>query len=1366
MAAAAGPATPQRPLPGMFMATPAPPAPTIFAANAASLRQNPQPAQAQPNSSASASSQSVEPIELAARKINDTLAGEERFPQLEDYVTQGISGEYELSTNPAWTPYQKLSQYELPAKLLDQTNHSGLALQLGIFPAIGHAWAALDNCLYLWDYTLPNPEIIGYEEQSHTITSVDLALPQAGVFIKEVAHLIVLTTTADMQLLGVAANTAPSGNKTIQLYNTKMSIPVRGLAVEHVVSTKTGRIFFVGSFSEDIYEFRYQQNDGWFTSKTTRICHTKTQFSMIGENTSRTLGSFLGGQKAQAQIKQMVVDDSRDLFYTLSTRDEIKVWRIQPELSCAVMRSMGALRQNLSHMMPRSELLENCNLASLSAIPATEASRVALVATTTTGCRLYISLTRGNWYGGGGGTGRDPPNSMQILHVRFPPSDPNLQQQSAGSPSQPGQNAVAPYGAQGSTVDLNSQVLKGTEYGLRLPPGNFLASLRSSPGQGRLFCAATDAGRVKNYEAAQMNRRFPEFGMFIDLPGDFYRMIDTSSQPYGATGQPAGFGNELATQFDQPSTEIAIVTSSAIQMIRRRRLVDMFAAMMKYRSTDDGLEGEVKRFISRYGRDEMAATALAVACGQGIDVASDSRLTSITDPEVREGARKAFTDYGGDPEFNANALTTNNANPVDNVRPSPRCIGMALYISRLVRSIWRKPIILETVAPGQAVMLTSTVGAQKLRNVQEALTKLYEFLDANKSFINGLNGAQAASRGVSRQTDLANQGEAKHMDSLMKLIPRMIEGIAFVLTLFENKLEDILAGLGDESRQKAKQLTYESLFVSSDGRELAKELVKAIVNLNIANGSNVDTVAEALRRKCGSFCSADDVVIFKAQEQVKRASEAGGQSETGRVLLNESQRLFQKVAPSLSDDHLKWATEQYVNMAFYAGAIQLCLVVAGERDRAKAAAGWLKDGRPENDPRKDAFEKRERCFHLAFAVIEALDAETQSVPERMEGQYTVAAKRRNEAYDVVNTSDDAVFQTCLYDWYIGNSQSDRLLDIQGHYVTDYLTRRAQEGRGHADLLWRYYAHHNDYLQAASVQLDLARGFFELSLEERIEYLSRARTNASTRQTALMDSRQSKQQLLREISDLLDVANIQDDILQRMKSEPRLTGQRREEVLKELNGTIRPIDELYNQYADQAAYHDICLYIYQVADHRNPADIKTTWQNLINQTDDASQAVYARTALSWELVGEKVREVGRRLNVSDATFPIQILLPMLQRYAIAAHDQKPPPTWALDLFLSLDIPHETLLPVMEQMYYGNEHPFVGAKRKVLASQMVYLMQGWFEESERRGERVPFGNEENLSVVSDLVAALLRTGDLEQGARSGAEHLLAGVQRAMR
>ena len=66
------------------------------------------------------------------------------------------------------------------------------------------------------------------------------------------------------------------------------------------------------------------------------------------------------------------------------------------------------------------------------------------------------------------------------------------------------------------------------------------------------------------------------------------------------------------------------------------------------------------------------------------------------------------------------------------------------------------------------------------------------------------------------------------------------------------------------------------------------------MNRNTVNGSNDKMIAEALRRRCGSFCSVDDVVIFKAQELLRRVFEGGSESESEsrRDLLNESLRLF------------------------------------------------------------------------------------------------------------------------------------------------------------------------------------------------------------------------------------------------------------------------------------------------------------------------------------------------------------------------------------------------------------------------------------------------------------------------------------------
>ncbi|GAB7362931.1 hypothetical protein MBLNU230_g3230t1 [Neophaeotheca triangularis] len=1348
MAAVAPPATPQRPLPGQFLNTPAPAQPSIFSQNAQAARQPYQQPQTQQNGSAP-QPQAPSMAERAARVINDTLSYEARSIELENYAGNGLSAEYEQPTNPAWEPFQKLRSYDLPPKLLEQANYASTSMKLGLFAPLEHGWMSMDNCIYLWDYKSPNPEIIGWEEANGAITAVKLVKPKPGVFVPAIEHLIVIATNREISLLGVAVQTTATGAKQISLYNTRMSLDVRAVGGIGPIDSSaiTGRIFFASQTVPHIFEFYYQQEEGWFSGKTRLINHSQS-----GGSSLSALIPF-GNQGNAAIFSKLVVDDSRNLIFTLKDHTKQRITEVQSwaigsagdKLASQKSQSYANLiNQASTHNFAPDLLAPHCNvkLVDIDVVPAEEARATMLVAITNTGCRLHIDL---------------PPGapSFQIRHVRFPP--PGSQ---ASAPSQ-----TTMHGNTG--MDMKSLMLDNTHDALRLPPGLFFdfISDAADPNRDTMFCSAPDYARINSHRPPPNSTFYPEFGQWMRLPARMQSVVVLSNDSR-AVNTPQGFGNEMAIQFDKPSTELGIVTTTGIETIRRRRLVDTFAALMRHGSTDtEGLEGDIKKFVSNYGRAETAASALAVVCGQGVDVTSDLRVASVTEPEVLERARRVFLEQGGHPEYNPNMVVDNSISPIDGVRPSPRHDGMALYISRLVRSVWSAHVIREVVTPTAGAQVVPFVSLSKLKEVQRNLNSISDFIERNKSFIDGLAGPQALGQAGSRQGEIALQGEHRAMRSLCQLVENMVEGINFVLVLFEDKVEEILMALPDESKGKLKNLTFEGLFVSQQGRDLAKELVKAIVNRSIVNGSNVDTVADSLRRRCGSFCSADDVVIFKAQEQLKRASEAGASTESGRILLNESQRLFQKVASSLSIEHLEWAISRYIDMAFYAGAIQLCIVVAAARDKAKSAQAWLKDGRPQEDSRKAAFDARDSCYQLAFRVIENLDASTASSPESVDGHFTVAAKRRNEAYDIINSTDDVVFQTALYDWYMSIGQSDRLLEIDSPFVVDYLRRKSGESRPFADLLWRYFAHNNAYPEAAAVQLELAKGFYSLTLEERIGYLSRARTNANTRQSALVESRQSRQQLLREISDLLEAANIQDDILQRMKSEGRLVGERRTQVLAQLDGPIKSIADLFNEYADQASYHDICILIYAAADHRNPADIAESWRSLIAAKND--EARYLKHGQSYEMVGETVRSLGRRLNTGDAIFPINILLPTLEEYALeAAPEMQPPPSWAIDIFLELEIPFETLLPVLEQTYYSNEPPFQGKNRKIPAGDMVYLIKRWLENSEKRGEHMLFGSEENAVTAQDCLQSLLRTGDLENNRRHEAELLVQQIAMALR
>jgi len=240
-------------------------------------------------------------------------------------------------------------------------------------------------------------------------------------------------------------------------------------------------------------------------------------------------------------------------------------------------------------------------------------------------------------------------------------------------------------------------------------------------------------------------------------------------------------------------------------------------------------------------------------------------------------------------------------------------------MSRLLRSLWKKEIAIVTPQVSGTPRVTPSVSPSKLQTVQKDLSALQDFFNSNKSFIEGLSGPEALSRAATKQEEIALQAEHRALHSLVQLLSDTIEGISFVSVLFDERVDEIILALPEESRQRFLKLTFEELFSTGKGYDIAKELVKAIVNRNIAKGSNVETVADALRRRCGNFCSAEDVIIFKAQELLKRATEAGPNSELGRNLLNESLRLFKQVGDSLPMDYLVSAVNIYIENQFFAG---------------------------------------------------------------------------------------------------------------------------------------------------------------------------------------------------------------------------------------------------------------------------------------------------------------------------------------------------------------------------------------------------------------------------------------------------------------
>ncbi|KAI1373996.1 nucleoporin-domain-containing protein [Hypoxylon crocopeplum] len=1285
------------------------------------------------------------PLAKAAGYINTALTRDGEYPQLDSYCRQ-ISSDYDITPNDsAWAPFQKTNMYPIPQNVLEQYNRAEVSTMMGLFAELNHAWVTIDNCLYLWDYTHPNPELIGYEDSQHSITAVKLVAPKPNIFNKIITHILVVATTSEMFLLGVAARDAPSGAKTIELYGTKMSLALKGIEARVIAGSADGRIFFSGQRDSDIYELKYQQEEKWFSNRTEKINHTYRSWTSAVPYPTQ----LLWGRAEGEHIVEIVVDDSRNLLYSLSNASTVRTYHIEPptHLTKVIEKTKDDFLRDIAHVLSVvSPLLnENTAIVSISPISALEDYKVHLMALTNTGCRLFMSATSAASYMLN--SSNQAPQSMQLQSIKFPPPQQRQRAARFAGPVEP--------------VDIQSNTLTTSRRGIRFAPGYFLDFVTKidQPNTDFLFMSAPDSGRI-NHGRQTQSMRYYEHANWVEI-GSKAEDVGLVTKPFAATGQPQGFGNELAVQFDNPyGSEFAILTNTGIHLVRRRRFVDIFASAIRAAAGDEGVKAEVSKFRSAYGHVETITAALAVACRQG-DNGRPGINRGAVDQATQDRAKQVYINFGGNPR-----LPEQDGQPatVEMVQPSTRHTALTIYLSRLVRTLWRSKVIGVGTDAGGALAITSPVAIGKLKDVQGSVEGLRNFLDTNRAFIQGLSGPADLRRAGSKQEELGFQGEHQAMRALETLMKGVTEGISFVTTLFEERVTDIFARLDDVSQQRLRDLTYEQLFSQDGGKELAKVLVKAIVNRNIENGSNVETVADALRRKCGSFCSPDDVVIFKAQEQLKRASEPSLNQNASRALLHESLRLFEKVAKSLTQVNLESAIEQYVNLRYYAGAIQLCLAVASEKDRGNAALSWVNDGKPAGDPRAKLFDSRKVCYGLIHNVLQNLDAASSQEPEMIDGKPTLIATKRTEAYEVVSSSQDEVFHFDLYEWYIQQGWTERLLSIDSPHVVIFLQRLASKNVEHADLLCKFYTMRARYFDAAKVQSNLAQSDFAIPIKDRLILLSRAKTNASVMTPGV--SRQEQQLLNHAVTGLLEVAHIQDDLLERLRADSRIPPERQPEIEKTLNDQIQPLSELFNGYADQAGYYDLCLLIYHVADFRNSTTIAQTWSSLVQQTHEnvaeqwsayeaerrgrGAQAGHPPPQPYEVLVGQ-IQDICHRSSNDSFIFPVPTLLPEICRYAFEnAQDNRIAAdiNWPVILFLNLGVSCDLVVRVLEQIFEAQEVPFRGAGRARIIEWISYVVSQWVRDLSRNGRpdaRLDPWVGELITECDNWISANLRSGN---------------------
>ena len=256
-------------------------------------------------------------------------------PRPPDLTHQPLPPPFSSSPPSQWpAEITSMRTHELPAVVLERYSTRQSVCFCGVFPEIRRAWATVDNALFLWRFDVPDDVPVEYSGEEQAIVSVGLAKPKPGVFLPSVERVLVVATTVEIVLLGVAfdrdgdgdgtadgvASADDLGARDLTLHALNYACTTDDVVVKDIASTESGRIFFAGD-DEALYEVEYSGSDTWRARRCRKVCHHSAM--------PKLLPSILR-LRAPDPLRQVLVDEYRCTLYTRSEGGAVNVFDLGP----------------------------------------------------------------------------------------------------------------------------------------------------------------------------------------------------------------------------------------------------------------------------------------------------------------------------------------------------------------------------------------------------------------------------------------------------------------------------------------------------------------------------------------------------------------------------------------------------------------------------------------------------------------------------------------------------------------------------------------------------------------------------------------------------------------------------------------------------------------------------------------------------------------------------------------------------------------------------------------------------------------------------------------------------------------------------
>lgn len=1180
-------------------------------------------------------------IELAAKQVDQNLQSDSKFKTLTDLLRaspqqpslsglQDVDYPNMLNLSHRIPLISNMTTVPLPSGVIEQFINMQHNCALGIFPEISRAWLSVDCSIFFWAYD--NASDVAYYDGLHeTILAVHLFKPKPNVFKSHIKYLLCLVTALEITLLGV---TVPESDTNSLATVLLIPDPVFKLSTDNVTlsvlaGTEDGRIFMGGN-DGCIYEIVYQAEDGWFSRKCRKVNHSYSLLSYVTP-------SFLNFSE-QEPIVQIEIDSSRHLLYARTEKSTIQLYDLGNNGGSMRQVSVKTLSAVVNQASCIARTIDTSNfkpIVGLKALTRSESDNVHLVAVTQAGVRLYFSACGG-----------DRPTSLDLVHVRLPPGfTPSSAMQRP--------NSVGNIYHKDNTFIMTSSQTENKDF---------------------LWVLSND---FYVYEDQMM-----EAFSVNSLGGRVWCIAEEIRSTVTRAGYEVQNPPLVVKQQFEERRKFVLLTSEGVHIFYKQRPIDQLHLLLM---ENQGPEAPPIRSF-------FLSTKLTEACLTSLILASSSNLPQ--EVQLVEWATLAFFRYGGEPRAikssahngtfmpsmstplsspihsstginvspigpNFNNSSTLGSDQVD-VQYSARHDAVYLYLARILRPIWLLKAATAESKDSNHKYLINTATIEEISLYLKRLTELKKFLELHIQFTdeNDLKSNKMNVRGDSARLMFV---ERKSLNNLVRLLVRCIEVLNLYKLLYEHQFSTVCANLPADPQLILSVMTFRDLIVM--GNSMTTNIASALVRRYLDDNITTDAISRRLHELCPSIFRQENALQAKAHEMILQSRAIVDKVDKERMM-NEAVSLLKKIGVRLD---LQAVCDLLHSARAHKYIVDICLFVAEKRDplnlacfQTRVLSNPLDDNEEPN--RATAVYYRMECY---LKIIDTLDRLLNN-------------EDFNEVFDSCIKSSDELFHTKLYEWLCEKNLSNKLLEVQSHYVESFLKKKAESDSSsttYLDLMWRFYERRGNFLCAARILDKLAsKPCADYGLDDRLEYLSRAK--------GCIEALSTPGEYLHDLEEKMEVVRIQIQVLKELKHFPETPSI--QEAISQLNYTLSDLTQLYQNYAQKFNLFDCQLAILKCGNHYDPALIEKLWKSIIDNVLNKNETESPDTQL--HILSNRIESLGKLLMPSERFFPAYFIIAYLEFNTHSFNDLG----WVPRCLMRIGFKPLNLLDPYHKFYKSREH----------------------------------------------------------------------------